>query len=287
MIGRQDELQKLIDSIAKGQHTLLTGDIGIGKSHLLRQACSQLDRAIYIKNLSPLKSGLLEILQALHKNDDLEVESVEVEYLTWEELHKKIKRFNIKELLGVIQKNLQGKEYTLFFDHLETATPSMTRRIEPLIESATVIGAANKLKGSLKKFWWSFERIEIPPLNKEESKQLFWSLINREAIHDAGLLEQIVLSQSNGNPLSILQLAEKVKREENLTPASIRSLKHEAGKRFVDITPIFFIVGALIIAARFVALGMNSTELYILAGVSGGFFMGLRYFLYRSMRKED
>jgi len=135
--------------------------------------------------------------------------------------------------------------------------------------------------------WWRFEPIDLPPLTKEESKQLLWSLISKDNISDDKLLEQMVTNQANGNPLSISELAEKVKREGNLTQEDIRELRHQAGARFIDITPVFFIIGALVIALRFIALGLNSTELYILAGVAGGFFIGLRYFLYRSMRGDE
>ena len=41
------------------------------------------------------------------------------------------------------------------------------------------------------------------------------------------------------------------------------------------------VIGALIIAARFVALGLNDRDLYVLAGLGYAFFFFLRYFIYR------
>jgi type II secretory pathway predicted ATPase ExeA len=287
MIQRQTELTKAIEAIAKGQHTLLIGEVGVGKSHLLRETQSKVAKAIYIESISPLKSALLDILKVLHQNDDLQAEGIEAEYLTWEELLKKLNRRNIKELEALIQQNLGSKGYVLLLDHLETATPSMVKKIEVLMEQTTILAAANQRKPSLKKLWWRFEAIEIPPLTTEESRQLLWQLIDETSVADPELLERKILTQANGNPLAIVELAQKAGREGNLTPESIRGLRHSAGDRFIDITPIFFIIGALVIAARFIALGTNSTELYILAGVAGGFFMGLRYFLYRSMRGNE
>ena len=283
----QTEHSKLLENIQKAQHTLLIGDIGIGKTHLLRQVQSQRDKTIYIESVSPFKSASLEILQTLHENGDLQIKGMDVEYLNPEELLKKLKRLNIKELLDANQKNLSGKGYVLLLDHLETATPSMEKKIEAWMKSTPVVGAANKLKYSLKKLWWRFEQIEIPPLTKDDSKQLLWQLIDRNSIADAEFLESKILTQANGNPLAIKELADKAMREENLTADNIRQLKHQAGTRFIDITPVFFIIGALAVATRFVALGMNSTELYILAGVACSFFMGVRYFLYRSMKKDE
>ena len=287
MIGRQTEVQKVIENIQKGQHPLLIGDVGMGKTYLLKQVASQFDRTIYVESLSPLKPTLLDLISALHHNGDFIIEGIEAEYLSWDELYKKLNRLNIKELMSALLANLQGKGYVLLLDHLETATPSMAKKVLDLMKATTIIGAANKLKSNLKTLWWRFEPIDLPPLNKEESKQLLWSLISKDNISDDKLLEHRVQNQANGNPLSIYELAEKVKREGNLTQEGIRELRHQAGVRFIDITPVFFIIGTLVIALRFIALGLNSTELYILAGVSGGFFIGLRYFLYRSMRGDE
>jgi hypothetical protein len=44
-------------------------------------------------------------------------------------------------------------------------------------------------------------------------------------------------------------LTDTVKRESNLTTESIRELKHQAGAKFIDLTPVFFIIGALAIEA--------------------------------------
>jgi len=71
MIFRQTELTKLRENIQKGQPTLLTGDVGIGKSHILREAQLNLNKAIYVESISPIKSALLSILKALHANNDL------------------------------------------------------------------------------------------------------------------------------------------------------------------------------------------------------------------------
>jgi len=61
LILHQTEYQNLLDNIAKGQHTLLTGDIGAGKSYLLRQAQSQLDRAIYADSKSIMEEQMTQL----------------------------------------------------------------------------------------------------------------------------------------------------------------------------------------------------------------------------------
>jgi type II secretory pathway predicted ATPase ExeA len=284
IIPRETEQEKLLANITQRQATLLLGDIGMGKTVLLKQVAQQLEVAIYVDTVSPIKSALLEILHALHHNGDLHLEGIQTEYLPWEELEKKLSRQTIKTLLTLAQQNIKGKGYVLFLDALETATPTMAKRIEALMEQATVIGAANRKHPGLKPLWWRFETMNLPPLTEKESQRLLWTLLDKEDVSDAALLERIVLNQANGNPLVITQLALKAKKDAALTKDSIRALRHEAGVRFVDMTPLFFLVGTVAIAARFFALGINSIDLYLLAGVCGGVFMGLRYFVYRAMR---
>ena len=287
IIPRPSEQETLLANIAKGQPTLILGDIGIGKTVLLKQVAGQLDKAIYIDTISPIKSALLDILQALHRKRDLQIQGIQAEYLPWEELFKKFSRQTVKTLLGLVQTQMSGKDYVLFLDGLETATPTMARHLLALMEHATVIGATTHKRPGLKKLWWRFETLEIPPLTPHESQQLLWTLLDRHALTDSALFERTVMNQANGNPMVITQLAEIAKKEASLTPAQIRALRHEAGLKFLDITPLFFLIGTVAIAARFFALGINSIDLYLLAGVTGGVFMGLRYFVYKSMRGGD
>ncbi len=284
IIPRLSEQEKLFANIAKRQPTLVLGDVGIGKTVLLKQVAGQLDKAIYLDTISPIKSALLELLQALHQKGDLHIEGIQTEYLPWEELFKKLSRQTVKTLLGLVQTQITGLDYVLFLDGLETATPTMARHIYALMENATVIGAATHKRPGLKKLWWRFETLEIPPLTPHESRQLLWTLLDRNTLKDGALFERTVFNQANGNPLVIAHLAEMAKKDASLTPAQIRALRHEAGLKFLDITPLFFLVGMVAIAARFFALGTNSIDLYLLAGVAGGVFMGLRYFVYKSMR---
>lgn len=286
LIPRQPQQEKLLANIAKRQPTLLTGDVGIGKTVLLKQIASEQPKAIYLESPTPFKSALLELLKKLNENGDLRLEGItNIEYIPWEEIKKKLNRYTIKELVQLCQHNLNGKGYTLFFDSLETASPAMARQVQALMDYALVIGAANHRNFSLRKLWWRFELLEIPPLTPEESKQLLWTLLDKDAPFDAELFERNVLNQANGNPLAITHLAEKIQKETPISKEHIRELRHEAGTKFMDITPLFFFVGACAIAVRFIALGLNSTDLYILAGVCGGLFLGLRSFLYRTNTK--
>ena len=58
-------------------------------------------------------------------------------------------------------------------------------------------------------------------------------------------------------------------------------------ERYVDMTPLVFVFGGVLLATRFLALGMDNQFMYILAGLGFAFLYGLRPFLYRMQRPRE
>ena len=58
----------------------------------------------------------------------------------------------------------------------------------------------------------------------------------------------------------------------------IREMRHAAGVRYVDFTPVMVIAGALIVGSRYVAIGLGDKALYVLAGLVRGDFMASAIF---------
>ena len=287
LIGREQELQAIKANLANKKHTLLIGDIGTGKSHLLKALVKDLSRVIYIEHIQPLKSALVLIAQELHKDLRLKLEDTQTEYLDWPDLKRKVIRLPIMELLACIVQGLEDQNYILILDHLEGLTPSMAFIISVLMDKTQVLAATNDLKtsGHLQRIWWKFEQVDIKNLDKPASRELLWSYADKEKVQDQEMFENKVLTTSAGNPLAIVEMAKRTQDETFNSTQKIRDLEHQAGIRYFDLTPALLILGAVVIAARFISLGLNDVDGYILAGIFGAFFIFLRYFIYRSMRK--
>lgn len=287
LVSRQQELEKIKANLAKRQHTLLTGAIGTGKSHLLKYIARDLKNAIYVERVQPIKSVLLSIAETLHKEGRLKIEGVVAEYLEWADLKSKVSQLYPAELLKCVIEGIEGRGYILILDHLEEITPAMASAILVLMDKALILGASRDLKDSesLSRVWWSFDVIELKSLSKEESLELLWLYADKDRIADKAMFENKVLNHSAGNPLAIIEMAKKTKDTEFDSPEKIRNLHHDAGLKYFDLTPVLLIMGAIIVAARFVALGLNDMDTYILAGSAGAFFIILRYSIYRSARK--
>lgn len=286
LVGRATELEKLKENIKNKKHACLTGDIGTGKTHLLKYATRDLKKVIYVEQIHPLKNALLEIAFQLHKRNNLAIEGAHAEYLEWRDLKRKVTRLPIAELLSCILGGLSNQNYTLVLDHLEGLTPSMAFSISTLMDKCLVLGATNDLKkaGHLSKIWWRLEHIQIENLNKDEARTLLWLYADKERVKDEAMFENKVLNYSCGNPLAIVEMARRTSLEKFDDSQKIRDLRHDAGVRYFDLSPCLLIVGATIVAARFISLGLNDVDGYILAGSTGAFFIFLRFFIYQSMR---
>ncbi len=68
--------------------------------------------------------------------------------------------------------------------------------------------------------------------------------------------------------------------------ASVEELRQEDEKRYVDMTPAIFVLAALAMAIRYVSLGLDDQDLYILAGIAFALMYGLRPFFSKMQRPK-
>ena len=69
--------------------------------------------------------------------------------------------------------------------------------------------------------------------------------------------------------------------------ADVEELRPEGEKRYIDMTPAIFVVAALAMAVRYVSLGLDDQDLYILAGMAFALMYGLRPFFSKMQRPKD
>jgi hypothetical protein len=69
--------------------------------------------------------------------------------------------------------------------------------------------------------------------------------------------------------------------------AKVEELRLEDEKRYIDMTPAIFVVAALAMAVRYVSLGLDDQDLYIMAGMVFALMYGLRPFFSKMQRPRD
>ena len=68
--------------------------------------------------------------------------------------------------------------------------------------------------------------------------------------------------------------------------AEVEELRQEDVKRYIDMTPLIFVVAAVAMGARYISLGLDNQELYIMAGLVFALMYGLRPFFFRMQRPQ-
>ena len=125
--------------------------------------------------------------------------------------------------------------------------------------------------------------IEIPPLSAESARA-----IAQEYMEQTGMLVESpalfighVVQQANGNPQALADLLADSSKERVVDKARIREMRHAAGVRYFDFTPVMIVALASVVGARYLAIGTGDTELYIFAGMLAAVVISVRVFLFR------
>ena len=69
--------------------------------------------------------------------------------------------------------------------------------------------------------------------------------------------------------------------------AEVEELRLEDEKRYIDMTPAIFVFAAVAMAVRYISLGLDDQDLYILAGIFFALMYGLRPFFFKMQRPRD
>jgi hypothetical protein len=69
--------------------------------------------------------------------------------------------------------------------------------------------------------------------------------------------------------------------------AEVEELGLEDERRYIDMTPAIFVFAALAMAVRYISLGLDDQDLYILAGMVFALMYGLRPFFSRMQRPRE
>ena len=286
LLGRDTELAQLRTYVQQRQHTLIVGAIGVGKSALLRAALADQPVVLVIEQLVPFKASLLTIAQQLHQRNRLQLPMTEAHYLTWEEVQPHLTRLSVVELAHLLTPLLT--DAVLVLDDCDAITPITAHLLESFFAQTLIIGAMTELplRHALQRFVWHFRVIALTPLTQPASHELLWQRVDATTIPAPYTFEQHVLQMANGNPLAITELAQQAQRVPIATPEQMRHLHHDAGIHYIDLTLGLLVLGAVAVICRFLALGLNDIDAYILAGSMGACFLVVRFFIYRSLRRS-
>jgi len=305
-VGRQTELQALQRRVDRRIHTLVIGEKGVGKKHLLDQL--QGERIIRVKALFPIKDAVLEIARALYEQGYLpgalspsppgpENSRTEPTATTpppdvtgptqpFAVLEKRHTRTKISGWLQMIQPAVEPDEWVLVIDDLSQQTPKVGGLIDPLRESFTLVAALETVKPGFEAHVGRFDRLPLENLPDPEARQLIgqWAAQIRLDIgeEDYPLLERTVLHESRGNPQAIIDHVTRLSREGRITSDTVAEMEYRGPQRQFDLTGALVVLLIVLVASRYFTRAFGDVEAYVFFGFLYAVFIGIRFLLYRS-----
>lgn len=304
LIGRDALIDKVTREARKGRHLLLTGPPGIGKSAVLDAV---LDRCITRSDLTVIhvsehqaKGQFLEIARGLLESGLLRPSALELDAgldaldpaaLEWARIKRQVNRLSIRDLTAAIIPAIHAHRGRVLIavDDLTGVTPTLVAFWLAICDAAQLIACASEKRKNVSRLWWKLAEIEIPPLSVDSAREIV-----QRYMTETGMLVEApplyiahVVKQANGNPQALADLLADSSKERLVDKRHIREMRHAAGVRYLDFTPIMVVALASIVAVRYMARGTGDTELYVFAGMVAAFVIALRVFLFRGAGKAN
>ncbi|MFZ1862425.1 MAG: ATP-binding protein [Candidatus Competibacter sp.] len=235
-----------------------------------------------------LAAGLLDpaLLELPEQYQDMPPEQIE-----WAKIRRQVSRLSMRDLTAAIIPALHDHhgKVIIAVDDLTSVTPTLAAFWLAVFDAAQVIGCASQKKANLAKLWWKMTELEVLPLTPEATREIVQTYITKQGmlIESPGLFVGHVVKQSGGNPQAIADMLEDSSKERLVDKQRIREMRHAAGVRYFDFTPVMIVSLASVVGARYLAIGTGDTELYIFAGMIAAVVISLRVFLFKGAGRAN
>lgn len=285
LIGREDELLTILDMLNKNINTILTGKIGVGKTHILKQIDLKDRKILQLDEMNNLKMTFVNMLLYLFDNDKEAIKNLLFPNFDKTQITQKLQKDSVYNLINEVIKITVKHEYILVIDNVDGITAKAVKCIELLKDHFTIITTARNIPLNKASFLWNFQQVEIKNLNRTESIELIHKLSYDLEIEDYELYRQHIYDQSGGNPRVIFELCERFRKEIVITDDTIRSVKHIGGIPEIDMSWSVMLLLACITLLRYTSREIGSESLRFIGGIALILLMFFRFFLSKSKRK--
>ncbi len=303
-VGRSDQIVEALVILRSGNSLIVKGQAGIGKSAFLRRIHDRLGSeapCFWLADTNS-KAAVFDLAEQVHNRLSLKIperfipgryraRASKTGIVEWEWIKRALSRAPIRETADLILASLRDRNAIVFLESLEVP-PTQAELYHDLADVAQLAGAMDQdnRRVRIQRLLWRFQKtIELKPLTREQSRELavrwlekrpirFTSVSVREAFLRA------VEQDSGGVPAAVEGMLLSATNDGEVSPSSIRTYRHEAGTRYLDMTPVIVLVVMGFMAMRYVSRGIGEVELLVLSGVASALFYGLAIMLRRLSR---
>lgn len=267
-VGREAEMKRIESALERNINVVMVGPVGVGKSHLLN-AIRFNREVLEIDDLKDFRKSLLSILLHLFNGNKEAAAQMLFNKNERGDLHKTMNRDSVASLTDLLIQITGPKEYVLRIADIDTITPSVARAMELLKKHFTIITTCRQIKMNAF-FLYDFERIEINSLARIEGMRLFHKLVSELSFESIEHARNKVWDISQGNPKMIVELVNRLGKEEVLVPEVVNELcDNYIGRQTkeFDMSIILLVLLGGVIALRYVGIESNDPDLRMIGGI--------------------
>jgi hypothetical protein len=270
-VGRKKELETLHDLSDKQVNTLIFGQQGIGKSHLLDNYNH--DKIIRIDDLRQPRRVLGGMLLELFNGEKEEILKMLTRIGSEDEFINKVaNRESIKRLTELAIDVTKPKEYTIVIDDLTDITKIGVRILEKLKNHFHIIAGARKIKIEFRTCFTNFQRLELKALSRIETTEMIDRLSTKilPRIEDYEAYKNRIWEDTQGVPLFVIEMIDRLSREPRISLEVTDQVKHSASKQEVDFSVPLLIAFSSLIALRYLGpeMGDQAGPFRFIAGIA-------------------
>jgi hypothetical protein len=303
MVGREQELARLVQLLRAGRSAVVVGERGTGKSRLLREAYEvltgqrrRLDPAtrrvlgasavprvvIWLWQTMPIGDCLDELLTHLWVRGLLRLPALsEAGHAEmWQQaregkttLRKVIRAHapNARAKKDAILASLRACEALLFIDALDRITPTGVAFFQALQEHAVLCVAAPEIerKEYLRRFWTGFVRLDLRPLPTPAMRRLLEHFLQTYPIliSDRAMFRRQVLAVSAGNCGLLKNFLADAQCQRQVTLEEIRALAAADDADWFNLGPLYVFSLLAFTITKIALHGSGPAELYVVLSV--------------------
>lgn len=285
VIGREKEMMEIVDALNKNINTILTGKIGIGKSHLLKQIELKDRKFLVLDEMNNLKMTFINMLLYLYDNDKEAIKELVFGSFDKSQILQKLQKDSVYSLIAEIIKITEKQEYIIVIENVDGITSKAVKCIEMMKDHFVIITTAREIPINKSSFLWNFKQIDIQPLNRTNSIELIHKLSYDLDVEDFELYRQHIYDQSAGNPRVIFELCDRFRKEIYITEENIRTVRHIGGLKEIDMSWTVMLLLACVAVLRYTSREMGSESLRFIGGMAMIALMFFRFFLSKTKRR--
>ena len=216
LIGRSDEVKQIEKLISKSISVLITGPIGVGKSHIINNL-KFTKKVLELDDVKDFKKSIANILLYLFGGDKEAAAELIFNKSDRSAVESKISKESLINLCSLLKQVCEKNEYILKINDIDQITPTVVKALEVLKEHFIIITTARSVKLDSTSFMWDFEKVELKPLGREDSLRLFHRLTDTFKIDNLEFVRNKIYDTSEGNPRIIVELCERIGKEEYIS----------------------------------------------------------------------